>query len=100
MENVIPSFIIKRYTELAGCLALLLATLYVIKIIVPSLFYSKIYKAIMIMNITAFMVVNITVEVMKLYDNYTYEGDIEFRVIYIVSTIILSLFFYYLELKK
>lgn len=100
MENVIPSFIIKRYTELAGCLALLLATLYVIKIIVPSLFYSKIYKVIMIMNITAFMVVNITVEVMKLYDNYTYEGDIEFRVIYIVSTIILSLFFYYLELKK
>lgn len=100
MENVIPSFIIKRYTELAGCLVLLLATLYVIKIIVPSLFYSKIYKAIMIMNITAFMVVNITVEVMKLNDNYTYEGDIEFRVIYIVSTIILSLFFYYLELKK
>lgn len=100
MENVIPSFIIKRYTELAGCLALLLATLYIIKIIVPSLFYSKIYKAIMIMNITAFMVVNITVEVMKLYDNYTYEGDIEFRIIYIVSTIILSIFFYYLELKR
>lgn len=100
MENVIPSFMIKRYTELSGCLALLLATLYVIKIIVPSLFYSKIYKAIMIMNITAFMVVNITVEVMKLYDSYTYEGDIEFRVIYIVSTIILSIFFYYLELKK
>lgn len=102
MENVItiPAFMIKRYTELAGLLVLLMATLYVIKIVIPSLFYNKIYKAIMIMNITAFMVVNITVEVMKIYDRYTYEGDLEFRIIYIVSTILLSIFFYYIELKK
>ena len=100
MENVIPAFIIKRYTELSGCLVVLMAILYVIKIIIPSLFYNKIYKAIMIMNITAFMVVNITVEVMKIYDSYTYEGDIEFRIIYIISTILLSIFFYYIELKK
>ena len=46
------------------------------------------------------MVVNITVEVMKIYDSYTYEGDLEFRIIYIVSTILLSIFFYYIELKK
>ena len=98
--NFIPESVIFTFTTFSDILLVSMVALYIIKKLnIFKKLPDNVFRTIILSINTAFIIVTILMEILKLYDPFTEKNDVMFRFLGISMTLAVGIYVYYNELR-